>query len=215
MLTNILIWNLSYWRKKTVTEDTNFIRNARIRQDEIYLAAASLAWIRVMLSPFNIIRDSGFLVCRFKWTSTASSRTRFMYSSNPKNLTFSSVYWVIFLQSNLFACLFKSNKPQNGGYDEARSTWYKTWPQQRFKADYLKTLKTITLISNLMGRFIYHVPKLIIIKFQKKFRQGYNLKYTWSSLKLKIFKNMKQTLDSIGVIRWSIVWSLEIYIHFT
>ena len=52
--------------KKTVTQDTNFIRNARIRQDEIYLAAASLAWIRVMLSPFNIIRDSGFLVCRFK-----------------------------------------------------------------------------------------------------------------------------------------------------
>ena len=98
-----------------------------------------------MLSPFNIIRDSGFLVCRFKWTSTASSRTRFMYSSNPKNLTFSSVYWVIFLQSNLFACLFKSNKAQNGGSDEARSTWYITWPQRRFKADYLKTLKTITL----------------------------------------------------------------------
>ena len=75
--------------------------------------------------------------------------------------------------------------------------------------------RTLPLISNLMGRFIYHVSKLIIIKFKKKFRQGYNLKYTWSSLKLKIFKNMKQTLDSIGVIRWSIVWSLEIYIHFT
>ena len=44
---------------------------------------ASLAWIRVMLSPFSMILPSCFSVCRLVCTSEASSSTRFMYSSNP------------------------------------------------------------------------------------------------------------------------------------
>ena len=43
----------------------------------------SLLWIRVMLSPLSIILPNFFSVCLFMWHSLASSRTRFMYSSNP------------------------------------------------------------------------------------------------------------------------------------
>jgi len=40
-------------------------------------------WINVMLSPFSKMRPSRFLFCVFMCTSSASSKTRFMYSSNP------------------------------------------------------------------------------------------------------------------------------------
>merc|ERR1719454_80789 len=43
----------------------------------------SLAWISVMLSPFSIILPKVFSVFLFRWTSQASSKTRFMYSSKP------------------------------------------------------------------------------------------------------------------------------------
>ena len=47
------------------------------------LLIPSLLWIRVILSPLSIILPNGFSVCLFMWHSLASSRTRFMYSSNP------------------------------------------------------------------------------------------------------------------------------------
>ena len=53
--------------------------------DGHYLHFSSLVWMRVMLSPFNMIRPSCFLVPLFMWHSVALSKTRFMYSSNPES----------------------------------------------------------------------------------------------------------------------------------
>lgn len=46
-------------------------------------AAGLTFWIRVILSPFIIILPKVFLLPDFLYTSSASSRTKFIYSSNP------------------------------------------------------------------------------------------------------------------------------------
>lgn len=48
----------------------------------------------VMLSPFSRIRPSGFLVSFLVFISSASSRTRFMYSSKPYNIKSEKMEWI-------------------------------------------------------------------------------------------------------------------------
>ena len=66
-------------------------------------------WMTVILSPFNIIRPSCFRLCVFIWTSSASSNTRFMYSSNPTMqpsiLRFSCSYSQIWIRERFWRYL--------------------------------------------------------------------------------------------------------------
>lgn len=87
------MWNMQSWSHLAVLTAVSLLRTlfsncCRISERSLIIAHAAQSHfpvfiMSVMLSPFNKIRPKGFRVFFFKEISSASSRTRFMYSSNP------------------------------------------------------------------------------------------------------------------------------------
>lgn len=64
----------------------------------IQFAVGLVFCINVILSPFSMIRPNGFLFFVFKWYSSASSNTKFMYSSKPT------------MQPSILKCIFSKSQ---------------------------------------------------------------------------------------------------------